>query len=245
MLEYAIRTNIGDSSINEDFAGSITNKNGLQAFALADGLGGHGGGDIAATLAVEAVLDTVSETNDATVSLLEKCFVQAQNLVLENRSNSGRRREMKTTLTVMLADKDKILWGHIGDSRLYHCRKGKIKSCTMDHSVAQLLVNSHKISRDEQCHHEDRSILLRAVGTPWSTTTGFQTDCKGIRPRKGDTFVLCSDGAWEWVVDQRLAQIACSKSDVDIIAENLLNEALLAGKGSAMDNGTVLVARVT
>jgi len=101
-----------------------------------------------------------------------------------------------------------------------------------------------KITREEQRHHEDRSLLLRAVGTPWESTSGFQTDCRGITPRRGDVFIMCSDGLWEWVSDSTLVQIACSADTVESIAERLVAEALSAGKGTEADNCTVLAARV-
>lgn len=241
-MESTIYTNIGDGKVNEDYAGS-RQCSGFYAYALADGLGGHGDGDVASRAAVEAVLETAAGAQSMTAGLLERCIKAAQQSVLERQAAAGRRSSMKTTLVVLLTDGKTAMWGHVGDSRLYLCRGGKVKKRTCDHSVPQMLVNSGKIKESQIRHHEDRSLLLRALGDTELETGRWAIDCAGISLSARDAFVLCTDGMWEWLEDSRIADYAGSAAPVDIIGGQMFAEARSAAGSARMDNCTVLIAR--
>lgn len=242
MLESGTYTNIGDCALNEDCA-AVYNGRALSAYVLADGLGGHGGGDIASKLVTEIIGGIINQAGQLSQELLSKCFESAQSALLEEQHRVHREGAMKTTLVVLLTDGQQVMWGHIGDSRLYHCRKGKVISRTLDHSVPQMLVRLRKIKDKDIRHHEERNVLLKVMGIPWGDSQMYEIDCTGQKIRSGDTFVLCSDGFWEWLEDERIAKLACQSKDVGDIAVEMGDEAYAAGLGSDRDNITMLITR--
>jgi len=242
-VESTTYTNIADGKANEDFA-ACRDCGSFSVFALADGLGGHGDGDIASRGAVEAVLKTAAEAEKMSAGLLEKCINAAQRRVLQEQAAAGRRNSMKTTLVVLLTDGDTAMWGHVGDSRLYRCRSGRVKNRTLDHSVPQMLVNSGKIRENQIRHHEDRSLLLRALGDPELQTGRWMIDCAGTSVSDRDAFVLLTDGLWEWLEDERIADYGCCEEPFDGIGERMFAEAREAAGDARMDNCTVLAVRM-
>ncbi|MBE6759614.1 MAG: serine/threonine-protein phosphatase [Ruminococcaceae bacterium] len=241
-IEYSVYTNIGDCAINEDFASAF--EGSVSAYVLADGLGGHGGGDIASHLVVEAVKEIVSQASELSVALLDTCFTVAQEKLLARQKELNREGALKTTLVILLTDGKTAIWGHIGDSRLYHCRKGKVQSRTLDHSVPQMLVKLRQIKEKDIRHHEERNVLLKVMGIPWSESKMYDIDCTGMKLKKGDSFIMCSDGCWEWVEDSDIAKIICQKKAVDTVAGEIGDEAYSNGMGTDRDNITALVVRI-
>lgn len=241
-MESTVFTNIGDNKVNEDYAEGM-NCGSFFVYALADGLGGHGDGDAASQAAVKAVLETASQADRMSPGLLERCFRAAQERVISEQASRGRRSSMKTTLTVLLTDKRTAMWGHIGDSRLYRCRNGKVRNRTLDHSVPQMLLNSGRIKESELRHHEDRAMLLQALGDPELNNIRSGMDCLGRTVTPKDVFVLCSDGLWEWLEDDRIAAFACSEEPLEAIAKKMFSEARAAAADARMDNCTVMIVR--
>ncbi len=241
-IEYGVYTNIGDCSVNEDFADAYEGK--ISAYIFADGLGGHGGGDIASHLVVEEVKKLIAEEDTLSVDLLDRCFMTAQEKLLEKQKELKREGALKTTLIVFLTDGKTAIWGHIGDSRLYHCRKGKIKSRTLDHSVPQMLVKLKQIKEKDIRHHEERNVLLKVMGIHRAESKMYEIDCNGIKLKKGDSFALCSDGFWEWVEDAQIAKTICANLSASDIATTLGDEAYSNGMGTDRDNITVLIIKV-
>lgn len=243
-FDQGIFTNIGDSKINEDYAAFFVNEK-ISAYVLADGLGGHGGGDIASHLVVEEVEKTVRKASKVTVELLEQCFESAQDRLIAKQKELKREGAMKTTLVIILTDGKTAVFGHIGDSRLYYISKGKVKYRTLDHSVPQMLVRMKKIKEKDIRHHDERNVLLKVMGIPWSSGKMYEIDEKGMKLKKGDAFVLCSDGLWEWVEDDRIAQITSQNNSASMLASELCDEAYSNGLGTERDNITALVLKVT
>ena len=201
MPAYEILSKPGERNYNEDCAGA-EHKGGMFCFVLADGLGGHGGGDEASRLVTEYILGDFKKNGEVSGEYLEKCFEGSQCRLLAEQKRQGRELEMKTTLVILLADERFLLWGHIGDSRLYYFQDRKLVQRTLDHSVPQMLVAAGEIKEREIRHHPDRNRLLRVMGMEWETPR-YQIAQPMARSGK-EEILLCSDGFWEWILDKQM-----------------------------------------
>lgn len=237
MPAYEILTNPGEREYNEDYAGAQTRGEAC-CFVLADGLGGHGGGDEASKLVAEHILQDFQEHGEVTAEYLEKCFADSQRHLLNEQERQERELEMKTTLVVLLADGRTLLWGHIGDSRLYFFRNKRLVQRTLDHSVPQMLVAAGQIKEQDIRHHPDRNRLLRVMGTEWDSPR-YQV-AQPVERRGQESFLLCSDGFWEWILDKKMQRLLKkSKSPAEWLAQ-MEREIMKNGTGKGMDNYTAI-----
>lgn len=199
-MEYSILTKKGTREINEDSVGASVTEQG-SCFLLADGLGGHDRGEVASALAVNTGLEIFKE--EKTEKFLPLCFEEGEKRLMQQQEK--KRSEMKTTLTALLmTEQGKIQWGHVGDSRVYYFRNGKLIKHTFDHSVPQMLVWSGEIKEKDIRGHEDRNRLLRVMGIPWESPEYELSD--EIARQEGQAFLLCSDGFWEWIEESQMVQ---------------------------------------
>ena len=183
----------GTDKDNEDCLGVF--EGAVSCFVLADGLGGHGNGALASRLAVQAVCETCKSSTELNRDLAERCFTAAQCAVV--KAQQEKDISCRTTMVLLLTDGRKALYGHIGDSRVYHVRKKRIVGRTLDHSVPQMLLNMGSITEDQLAHHPERNHIVRAVG---GEGDGFMFELSPLfRLRGKDRFLLCSDGFWEWI----------------------------------------------
>ncbi|MBO4678905.1 MAG: serine/threonine-protein phosphatase, partial [Lachnospiraceae bacterium] len=155
-------TDQGSREYNEDSLAMET-YDGSACFVIADGLGGHGGGDVASKTAVSVVCK-LFRSEGYSDSFFEKAFKAAQEAILAEQEKANNHNGMKTTLVIMVVSGSYAYYAHVGDSRLYVLRNGKIAERTYDHSVPQMLVRSKQIKESEIRHHPDRSKLLRVLG---------------------------------------------------------------------------------
>lgn len=235
MIEYAVFSSAGEKNANEDAVKIVTNHAlGTYGFLLADGLGGHGKGDIASRFVVDCAGAVIENAADVSDVLLDECFSTAQEMLMDEKEISGLRA-MKSTLVILLVIKDTARWGHIGDSRLYHFRDGKVYRRTADHSVPQMLAESHQIKEREIRHHPDRSVLLRAMGAEWDSAA-YEVDERGMSIKKGDAFLLCSDGLWEWIEEKAMIRILKKGLPAYDSIQELAQEAIANGQGHDLDN---------
>lgn len=195
----------GGRTHNEDSCAVFQKKTMLCA-VLADGLGAHGGGDVASQIAVEAVEQGfhLHETYDEiTDDVLTDWFYQANEHILKKQS---RECQMKTTMAVLCIDEEKreAQWAHLGDSRIYHFVQGKQVFCTFDHSVSRMAVLSGEISFEEIRFHADRSKLLKVVGREEPVRPEYGT-CQ-LEEGLMHAFLICSDGFWEYVTEEDMEQ---------------------------------------
>lgn len=202
--QTAMLTQPGGRTYNEDYFGSVALEDQLNGWVIADGLGGHGGGDVAAKLAVEAMLDTLAENPLRATETLKLQFDQAQAVVMAAQKSSLKLADMQTTAVTLIIHHDLALWGHIGDTRLYHFHKGCIQQQTSDHSVPQMLAKAGEISAAEIRFHEDRNCLLRSIGC--EETFKPYLEQSPISLHSGDAFLLCTDGFWEYVFEAEMEE---------------------------------------
>lgn len=203
MLSYAILSNIGDRSINEDSVGCFQN-GANHCFILCDGLGGHGMGDVASSLVRDIFEDCFSKTNNLQ-SFLGQTFSAAQEILMMEQTEQHAKNKMKTTAVALVTDEKNAYIGHIGDSRLYIFKKNKVKKRTMDHSIPQMLVLSGDIKESEIRNHPSRNIVLRVMGIEWEEP--MYELLSPILLKKCDAFLLCSDGFWELIEEDDMCAL--------------------------------------
>src|ERR1700722_6715152 len=187
VFETATLSAQGGRVVNEDFLGYRMAENS-GCWALADGLGGHRGGDIASRLAVDAAISSFEKNPSISEEALNTHLVGANRAVLDGQASNAELTHMRTTIVMLIASPGAAMWAHAGDSRLYWFRDGKIREQTLDDSVPQRLVAAGEISADQIRFHEDRSKLLNSLGTR-EQVTAAHGQLPGP-PVPGDAFLL-------------------------------------------------------
>lgn len=238
MLSYAFVTDQGMRETNEDSAGyAVSGERNL--YLVADGLGGHGNGDFASRF----VVDYIEAALDADDSLPVADYIEgAQSALLEEQKKRKAESSMKTTITCLeLSGKEARMW-HVGDSRIYWFHKGKYKARTKDHSVPQMLYMSGQIREKDIRHHEDRSRLLKVMGTEWNTP---QYECsEKICLGKNESFLLCSDGFWELIEEREMQRLLKKAAGPQEWLASMKEVVMQNGRGTNMDNFTALAVFV-
>ncbi len=243
MIEYATASDIGEKEKNEDVVKVFINQIGMTyGFVLADGLGGHGNGDIAASFVTDCVGAAMSATDHFDGSFLDECFDTSQRLLMKEKEARGLY-SIKTTMVLLLITGHIARWAHIGDSRLYHFRDGKMRSRTIDHSVPQMLALRKQIKERDIRHHPDRSSLLCALGDEWDDKD-YQIDETKLRICRGDCFLLCSDGFWEWIDEKTMLKVLRKDSTAHDALREMMSIVRENGKGSGMDNNSAILVRI-
>ena len=197
MLQTAQYTHIGGRSCNEDSVRQC-DRGGNLCIVVADGLGGHGGGDRAS----EAVCRTVCEGFDGSVDpeRLGQLLQDAHGAVTAMQTPQCA---MKSTAVVLAVGGGRSAWAHVGDSRLYHFHSGVRVFQTRDHSASQIAVMMGEITTDQIRFHEDRSRILRALGQ--EDALKVETGEESLAPGS-HAYLLCSDGFWEYVQEEEMEE---------------------------------------
>lgn len=194
-------TDRGGRSHNQDNCGYLMLDEGA-CWVVADGLGGHLGGEVASAIAVEAILNSFRQNPALSPQALEGHIVAAHKAIREKQRQEPHLSNCRTTAVLLVSDYESALWAHAGDSRLYHIRGGRIKFQTKDHSVPQVMVDAGEIAFDSIRHHEDRNRLLRALGAEGEPRPTVQKESQRLYPE--DAFLLCVDGFWEHVFETEM-----------------------------------------
>jgi PPM family protein phosphatase len=206
-------------------------------FAVADGMGGAKAGEVASALAADAVQESGndSESGEARVAaLIEEANRRVFRRASEDREASG----MGTTMTVALVEADEVAIGHVGDSRAYLIRDGRLEQLTDDHSLVAELVRSGKLTPEEAETHPQRSVITRALGTE----ADVDVDTFSVRSAPGDLFLLCSDGLTSMVDDETILDaVERNRADLQEAAKALISA---ANRGGGEDNITVVFFEV-
>ena len=158
-------------------------------FAVADGMGGAQAGEVASRMAVEA-FERADESGAAPEELLRRTAQEANREIFDLAQGDSSRSGMGTTLTAALLHGDEISFGHVGDSRAYVFREGRLKQITNDHSLVEELRRQGKLTRDQAAEHPQRSVITRVLGTD----PDVDVDTFSVDTMAGDLFLLCSDG---------------------------------------------------
>lgn len=233
-------SDVGSRDINEDSISAVERADGF-CVILADGLGGHGQGDVASQTVVRFVQEYYQE-HGFDSDFFENVFTGANNALLAKQKISGIPGGMKTTLVVAAAEKGVLSWCHSGDSRFYLFRKGKLLRQSVDHSVPEVLYLSGDIRKKDIRNHPDRSKLLKCLGTVWITP---QYEIGGSIPLQGgETVLLCSDGFWENILEREMAFTDLTVKDPAEKLSRMCNIVKKRGKGKKMDNNSAILVSI-
>jgi protein phosphatase len=203
-------------------------------FAIADGMGGANAGEVAAALAADALRGEGGSGEDTLVMLMQ----EANRRVYEQANEDAAKSGMGTTMTVALLEDSRVRIGHVGDSRAYLIRDGELSQLTDDHSLVGELVRSGKLAPEEADTHPQRSVITRVLGTD----PEVDVDTITIETRSGDLFLLCSDGLYSMVGNDRILELVeRNRRDLDAAAKALI---AAANKGGGEDNITVVAFEI-
>jgi serine/threonine protein phosphatase PrpC len=229
----------GGRKVNEDTCGYQIAPSG-GCWVIADGLGGHRGGQSASLLAVKTVLESLPLMMDNSLNTLHRSLETAQQAIIAGQQSEPELCAMRTTILLLVIQNDQARWAHLGDSRLYAFRKNRVVFQTKDHSVPQVLVSAGDIRPEDIRGHEDRNRLLRSLGNqddfrPIILENPFQI-CSG------DAFLLCTDGFWEYVLENEMEELLIhSASTVQWLEQ--MEKLLLSRASKNHDNYTAIGIR--
>ena len=245
-LTSAALTDIGRKRTNNEDAFIADAELGL--YAVADGMGGHAGGEVASQMAIEALRSALPSAPDAAFveqptlanrrRLLEWLVqtVQSINAAIHTRAQEEfKLRGMGCTLDVALIRGGGVFTAHVGDSRIYILRSGTVYQLTEDHTFAQMLLANGVLSKEEVAKHPQRNMLTRGLG-PFPSV---QVDSAFFELDAGDVFLLCSDGLYVEVPEERIAALLTQPPEV--ATRELIAAGLEAG---GRDNMTAVVFQV-
>ncbi|QMV40256.1 Stp1/IreP family PP2C-type Ser/Thr phosphatase [Cohnella cholangitidis] len=240
-MKTVLRSHVGKvRQINEDQAWSGSLPSGITVAIVADGMGGHRAGDVASALAVDSMVQSLQAWGEGSsliggASPLTDMIRKANKVVYETASLNEQYHNMGTTVVAALVEGSTGLIGHIGDSRAYRLRAGRLEQLTEDHTLVNELTKSGQLSPEEAAHHPRRNVLTRALGTDREV----EVDVQFIDWQLGDRILLCSDGLSGLVEDSVIeATLGDSGSHLEQQAEKLIDLALAAGGD---DNITVVL----
>ena len=223
----------------EHVIGESTASSGIGfVFAVADGLGGYGGGDIAAGMAVDASLAQAQRAlagGSRVSGTLRDAFNRANGAILDAALSGRGGHKMQSTLSALVITPGEAHLGHVGDSRVYRRREGELELLTTDHSQVMELLRMHIISPEQAIDHPARYALTRSVGNDITVRTDIRSESLDA----DDAFLLCSDGLWSNVTSSEISE-AMDRSPAEA-CRRLVDLAL--GRGGD-DNATAMTIRV-
>ncbi len=206
-------------------------------FAVADGMGGAQAGEVASRMAVEAFDRLEDDGGAPPEEVLRRTAQEANREIFDLAQGDASRSGMGTTLTAALVHGSEISFGHVGDSRAYVFREGKLKQITNDHSLVEELRRQGKLTRDQAAEHPQRSVITRALGPE----PQVQVDTMTFSARAGDVFLLCSDGLTTMLTDEDVATILAGDDNLAMVGRRLIRAANDRG---GRDNITVVLFRL-
>jgi protein phosphatase len=206
-------------------------------FAIADGMGGAQAGEVASRLAAAALKESGAKTLGGEERISD-LIQEANRRVYDRSSTDPNTSGMGTTITVALVENGNVAFGHVGDSRAYLIRDGRMEQVTEDHSLVNELMKSGKLSREEAETHPQRSVITRALGTD----PDVDVDTFTIEAKSGDVFLLCSDGLTDMVGEREILQLVeVNRQDIDTALKSLVKA---ANRSGGEDNITVVAFEI-
>ena len=211
---------------------------GQNLLVVADGMGGHAGGDVASSIAVAALVGLDDDEGPDALARLAGAIRGAQDTIMDAVADDAALAGMGTTVTAILRSGDRLALAHIGDSRAYLLRGGELTQVTTDHTFVQLLVAEGRITAAEAENHPQRSVIMRVLG---DVDAAVELDTSVRSAVAGDRWLLCSDGLSGPVSAETIAETMTGEADLGRCAGALVDLALRAG---GPDNVTCVVADV-
>jgi protein phosphatase len=244
IYKFCAKTDTGRARDNNE--DSVVFDQATNMAVLADGMGGYNAGEIASGMATAFIRSELSrwlsEAGDGAKSkdvrrALEICVDNA-NLSIYNSANSNAHYSgMGTTLVVTIFRDDKLMVGHIGDSRCYRARKTEFEQVTKDHSLLQEQIDAGLITKEQSANSSIKNLVTRALGVEETVLL----EINEYAVEMGDTYLLCSDGLSDMADDASIARIMLSGADLDQKADLLID---LANQHGGRDNISVVLVEV-
>jgi serine/threonine protein phosphatase PrpC len=232
-IRVGVQTDIGRSRVRNEDAYLVNDP----LFAVADGMGGHRGGHVASTLALESLQSAAGGSAAEDFQHLVEQIKSANQRVLERGEADRDLRGMGTTLTAILASDGRAHVAHVGDSRAYLLREGTLQQLTEDHTLVQRMVREGRLTEDEAHTHPQRSIVTRALGVD----ENIPIDELTLDLKEGDRLLLCTDGLSSMLERDMIQEILRSEPEPQAACDRLVGEANRAGGD---DNITVVLLEV-
>ncbi len=249
-VETAGETSVGMKRNHNEDSYAILSEDDL--FIVADGMGGHASGEIASQMAIDTMRDFFRATSqdpeatwpykmDKTRGYQENRLITGIKLanlrIFEAAQRNAGQRGMGTTMVALLAVDDGVLVGHVGDSRVYRLREGKLTQLTEDHSLLNDYIKMKRLSPEEIASFPHKNVIVRALGMKDTV----KVDCFLDKPEVGDIYVLCTDGLSGPVSDEEIREIIAGNGDLPGASKALVER---ANRNGGPDNITVVLARV-
>lgn len=224
----------------------------LSLFVVADGMGGHAAGEIASSVAVHEVREAIKKQKEViegykksgsvlqrqtVLTLLEQAILAACNSVYQCAQEDSERHGMGTTLSLLLLARNRAFVGHVGDSRIYRTRTGKLSQVTEDHTVINELIKSGRIHPEDAFNSPYKNAVTRAVGVHPSV----EVDTFDFEVQKGDNYLLCSDGLSGYLEDDQQTLDYMTQEEVKKIPQAFID---FANEAGGKDNITAIMVRV-
>ncbi len=244
-LAWTQISEIGERTTNQDTVGEGASGD-LSCFVLADGAGGHSGGEVASKVVGESIIDCFHAQpafgHEALLGYAE-CAIAA---VGQRKLQQPQYADMSTTVVALLVDRasGQALWAHLGDSRIYLFRKTRLHAMSKDHSLTQQLIDAGYAKAEQLRTHPQRNILFAAIGAEGDTDIELSAGATALEP--GDTLLLCSDGLWEWVLESDMeATLARSRDTREWLAAMCaVAQANIGPSGKQRDNYSAFAIQV-
>lgn len=225
-MEFSYLTNPGQvRDHNEDSVTIVKNGSGEILMAVADGMGGHKGGEIASSIAITHIgkrftdISSVGNKEEA-INFLKEIVSEANMLLYKYTEDNPESVGMGTTIVIALLTKAFLLFGNIGDSSGFVIKDKKLYKITNDHTLVNLLVKSGEITEEEAKEHPRKNVLMRALGANISVEMDVfdvETDVSAV--------LLCSDGLTNMLNEEQIEKVLDSDIDIDAKVQKLINKA--------------------
>ena len=244
LYEICSQTDTGLTRKNNEDALAFDPATGL--CILADGMGGYNAGEVASGMAVAFIKSEMSRWlsqagKHASVRevrrAMEICVENANHSIFNAANSTPQYTGMGTTLVVCVFQGDRLMLGHVGDSRCYRLRGGQFQQITKDHSLLQEQIDAGWITPEQALTAPNKNLVTRALGVEDTV----MVEINEHRVESGDVYVMCSDGLSDMINDEAIAQIMLTASALDEKAKELINAANAAG---GRDNISVVLAQV-
>ena len=219
---------------------------------VADGMGGHAHGEVASKLAVQTIVDHYRRTvdqqpltwpykvdrdlrNDINRMVISVMLANVE--IYERAQRDETCKGMGTTVDAIYFLDDTVIIGHVGDSRVYRLREGRLQQLTEDHSLINDYIKMKRVTAEEAENWPHKNVIVRALGMKDTVAVDIITES----PRLGDCYVLCSDGLSGMLADEQMAHIVRGTDDLDRAVERLISG---ANEEGGIDNISVVLARI-
>lgn len=218
---------------------------------VADGIGGHQAGEVAAELAVDHISEAVAESDAQRPNkILERAIHEASDAIADHASSTSAKKGMGATCACVWVIGDKLYTATVGDSRIYLLREGRMQQLTTDHTWVQEAIEKNIITPEQAHKHPNAHVIRRYLGSPEPPEVDFrlrlydsESDAlaegnQGVQIRPGDTFLICSDGLTDLVWNDEIAEIIRAEPNLKAVAQKLVDTANQRG---GHDNTTVVL----